>query len=290
MPRPMDLGRAVLFAGSALLLISLFTEWYDIGLTGWQVFETLDLVLAALAVGGMVASVRADLLPPWSGFALPGAALFIVAVQLIDGPPAAGGSGLSSGAWVALAGTLLMAGGSALSLSAISVTVQFSERDLRRRVPAVDRRNADAEDELDDDARYDAEDETPPGSLFASGLGGGEESGAEPRRTGRFAPRPTEPEAAAAVARGTSSGGEAASSSGRGSAPGAVGSSGLAGSPPRGVEPRDVEPRGVEPRGAVGGGPVSGTPASGRSGGADDLERTQPLTDLPDEADEPERP
>jgi hypothetical protein len=236
MPRPMDLGRAVLFAGSALLLISLFTEWYDDGLTGWQVFESLDLVLAALAVGGMLASVRPDLLPPWSGFAIPGAAIFIVAVQLIDGPPAAAGTDPSGGAWVALAGSFLMAAGAALSLSAISVTVQVRERDIRRRVAAVDRRGEDREAQEAEDLDADA----PSGSLFGSGLGGPapDDDATPPKRTGRFAPRET---------------------------------------PASGAADRDSAPA-VAP----------GTPAPTRPEAAD-LERTQPLTGLPDDEDEPER-
>jgi hypothetical protein len=168
MPRPMDLGRAVLFAGSALLLISLFTDWYDDGLSGWEVFESLDLVLAALAVGGMVGAVRPDLLPSWSGLGIPGAAIFIVVVQLIDAPPAAAGADPSGGAWVALAGAFLMAAGAALSLSAISVTVQVRERDVRRRVAAVDRRGEEAEADEAEDLDADA----PSGSLFGAGLGG----------------------------------------------------------------------------------------------------------------------
>jgi hypothetical protein len=176
MPRRIDLGRAVLFAGSALLLISLFTDWYDLGgarVTGWQVFEAVDLVLAALAVAGMVAAVRPDVTPPWAAAAVPSAAVFIVFVQLVDNPPAAGAANLAAGAWIALAGAFLMAAGFALSLTAISVTVQIRERDVRRRVAAVDRRG-DRDPEDDEAADLDADAGTPadvepkaPPSLFA---------------------------------------------------------------------------------------------------------------------------
>jgi hypothetical protein len=174
MPRRIDLGRAVLFAGSALLLISLFTDWYKLGgtgVTGWQVFEALDLVLAALSVVGMVAAVRPDVAPPWSAAAVPGAAVFIVFVQLVNNPPAAGDADPAAGAWIALAGAFLMAAGFALSLAAISVTVQFREREVRRRVAAVDRRHdrdlgADEAADLDADAEGPVAERKAP-SLFA---------------------------------------------------------------------------------------------------------------------------
>jgi hypothetical protein len=141
MPRRFDLGRAVLVAGAALLFISLFLEWYDTGQNGWEVFEALDLVLAGLAAAGIAVAVRPDLLPPSAAWAVPLAAVVIVVVQLIDAPPAASpGASPSSGAWVALAAGLLMAAGSSLSLTSISVTVQVRDRDVRRRVAAVDRR------------------------------------------------------------------------------------------------------------------------------------------------------
>ena len=155
MPRRIDLGRAVLCAGAALLLISLFTEWYDTGPTGWEVFETLDLVLAAIAVAAVVAAIRPDAVPPAAAWALPGAALVIVLVQIVNAPPAAGDGNPSTGAWLALGGSVLMAAGSALSLAAISVTVHVREREVRRRVPAVDRRaerEAAAAEDLDADA------------------------------------------------------------------------------------------------------------------------------------------
>src|SRR3954468_24082530 len=106
MPRQIDLGRAVLCAGAALLLISLFTEWYDTGPTGWEVFEALDLVLAGIALGAGFVAVRPGALAPAGGWALPGAALFIVAVQLVNPPPAARGGDPSTGAWLALGGSV----------------------------------------------------------------------------------------------------------------------------------------------------------------------------------------
>jgi len=198
MPRRIDLGRAVLFAGAALLFISLFMRWYDTGPTGWEVFETLDLVLAALAVAGVVAALRPDTTAPWAAAGVPGAALLIVFVQLVNSPPAAGGGDPSSGAWLALAGSFLMAAGAALSLAAISVTIQVRERDHRRRMTAVDRRgasdDADAAEDLDADADGPVSRASRAPSLFA-GLGrrdhggdDGNEGDEPPRRTGRFKP------------------------------------------------------------------------------------------------------
>jgi hypothetical protein len=207
MPRRIDLGRAVLLAGSALLFVSLFLSWYDPDLTAWEVFEALDLVLAALAVAGIAAALRPDLTPPWAAAAVPAAALLIVFVQMVNQPPAASDSDLASGIWIALAGTLLMAAGAALSLAAISVTVQVRERDVRRRVAAVDRRHADADDAVAEDLDADAGTGAGPaargGSLFG-GLGARPEpvddAEAPPARGARFAPR--DPAEGGAVAAG----------------------------------------------------------------------------------------
>jgi hypothetical protein len=155
MPRRIDLGRAVLFAGAALLLTSLFIEWYDTGPTGWEVFESLDLVLAALAIAGLVTALRPDAIAPSLAWALAVAAVAIVVVQLVNPPPAARAGDPSTGAWLALAGSVLMAAGVALSLAAISLIVQVHEREVRRRVHAVDRRaerDAAAAEDLDAEA------------------------------------------------------------------------------------------------------------------------------------------
>ncbi|QEC46610.1 hypothetical protein FSW04_02785 [Baekduia soli] len=146
MPRRIDLGRAVLVAGAALLFISLFLRWYDTGPTGWQVFETLDLVLAGLAAAGVAVALRPDAAPRWAAWGVPGAAIVIVLVQLVDAPPAAGDGDPATGAWLALGAGLVMACGAVLSLATISITVQVRPEDPRRRVPAVDRRDAGGPD------------------------------------------------------------------------------------------------------------------------------------------------
>ena len=140
MARRIDLGRVLLALGSALLFISLFLKWYDTGPTGWQVFEALDLVLAALAVAGVAAALRPDITPPWAAWGIPAAAVVIVVVQLVNAPPAAGNGGPTDGAWLALAGSVLMAAGAALSLATISITLSVREHEPRRRLAAVDRR------------------------------------------------------------------------------------------------------------------------------------------------------
>lgn len=279
MPRRIDLGRAVLAAGSALLFVSLFLKWYDNGagnVSGWEVFETLDLVLTALAAAGIFVSVRPDFTAPWAAAGIPGAALLIVFVQLVNVPPAAAGADPSSGAWLALAAALLMSAGSALSLAAISVTVHVRERDVRRRVAAVDRRGASDDDLAEDlDADADGPVETAPRmpSLFGGGLPRRDRDDAAPRtgipgatsepprRTGRFTPRESagEEEAAAAAHRAAgASRGDTASGETASPAPSAR-------------------------RGAASGSDSVSGESSAAPGSAADLERTQPLSALPDD-------
>ncbi|HEY4097459.1 MAG TPA: hypothetical protein VGM33_18190 [Baekduia sp.] len=252
MPRRIDVGRAVLIGGAALLIISLFTQWYDTGPTGWEVFESLDLVLAALALAAIVAAVRPDAVPPWAGWALPGAALVIVLVQILNSPPAAAGGDPSTGAWLALAGAFLMAAGSALSLTAISVILQVGERDVRRRVPAVDRRaEREAEVAEDLDADVGAGDE-----LVVDDPGPATRGG---RLGARKAPSSSRP----------GSGDQRQPPSSAASDPSGSGDTRKAPSSP-----------------AAANGP--GTPARA---GADDLERTQPLAGLTDpDAEDADRP
>jgi hypothetical protein len=141
MPRRIDLGRILLIAGAAVLLVSLFVEWYDTGQTGWEVFEALDLILAGLAIAAVIVGLNAEDVPRWLPWTIPAAAVAIVLVQLIDAPPAVGADASpTTGAWLALGGSIIMLLGGGLSLSTVSVTVNVRDRDLQRRVAAVDRR------------------------------------------------------------------------------------------------------------------------------------------------------
>jgi peptidoglycan/LPS O-acetylase OafA/YrhL len=149
MRQKIDAGSALAALGAALLLVSLFIRWFNPGGTAWQVFELVDLVLAGIALAVLAGTLgRFDPSgerPRWL-LGVSAAALAIVAVQLIDQPPAARGSTIATGAWLALAATAVMAIGAGLSRSSVSITVDVRQRDLRRRVPAVDRRGASPAD------------------------------------------------------------------------------------------------------------------------------------------------
>jgi hypothetical protein len=145
MTRRFELGPIIVAASSLLLLVSLFLDWYTVSLSAWDVFELVDLLLAALAVAAIVLAAGAFLADVDLGDrrwlpAVAGAALVLVAVSIVNSPPAAAGRDVDTGAWVALAATLGMLIGAVLSLGRISFSVAVEGRDVRRRVSAVDQR------------------------------------------------------------------------------------------------------------------------------------------------------
>lgn len=150
MRHKLDLGTALQGVGAVLVVIALSVRWYEPGGTAWRVFEVVDLLLAALAAVVVVFAIRRTLTgepgttPGWVP-ALSLAVLVLVAAQVIDPPPAARGAARDTGAWLALAGALVMAAGAILDWARISVTVDVRGRDRRRRVPAVDRRERGAD-------------------------------------------------------------------------------------------------------------------------------------------------
>ncbi|HEX7298933.1 MAG TPA: hypothetical protein VF257_07980 [Solirubrobacteraceae bacterium] len=142
-----DAGTGLIAIGAILLLVSLFVDWYRPGGDAWAVFEFVDLALAGAAICALLA-MAPRLGSGGLGRALPivGAIAFaVVVVQLIDPPPAARDADLRTGAWLALAGTALMAGGALLGAASISVTVDVRGRERRRRTAAIDARESAAE-------------------------------------------------------------------------------------------------------------------------------------------------
>jgi hypothetical protein len=135
-----DAGTGLVAIGAVLLLVSLFVDWYDPSGDAWAVFETVDLLLVCAAVACLVSVVPRYAALQRAVPVIAFAALFVVLVQIIDPPPSASGDEIEAGAWLALAGTALMAAGATLSAASISVTVDVRGRDRRRRSAAIDAR------------------------------------------------------------------------------------------------------------------------------------------------------
>lgn len=141
--RRIEAGPLIVALGAVVLLVSLFLDWYDPGVTAWEVFEVLDLVLAALAVVALLAALGQvgvpvpDVDARWLGWSS-GLALVLVAAAVLDHPPAARGADPDTGLWIALAASALMAVGALLTMARVRVSFDVSAR--RQRVAAVDAR------------------------------------------------------------------------------------------------------------------------------------------------------
>src|SRR5215207_3430262 len=55
--RRIDVGPVLALIGALMLLVSLFLDWFEAGATAWEVFEVLDLVLAACAIVAILAAL-----------------------------------------------------------------------------------------------------------------------------------------------------------------------------------------------------------------------------------------
>jgi hypothetical protein len=144
MTRRIEAGPVLVGLGALVMLVSVFLDWYEPDVTAWQVFEVLDLLLAALSLAALVAVVGtarpdAAVLERHQLPLIVAALLVIVASQILDPPPAAGGDPLL-GAWMALGAALLMCLGTVLTLGRVSFALTVEGRDTRRHVSAVDAR------------------------------------------------------------------------------------------------------------------------------------------------------
>jgi hypothetical protein len=136
-PRPtqVPVGPLVASVGAVLLIVSLFLDWYE-RITGFTVFEVLDLLLVMLAlatiaslVGGLGLVRPAP--SPRVSLAVAIFTVLVVASQVVNDPPAVAGSvGPSKdvGIWLALAGSGLMVVGAVLGYARISLAVESRER------------------------------------------------------------------------------------------------------------------------------------------------------------------
>jgi hypothetical protein len=142
MPERIDARPVIAIVGGGLLLISLFLTWFKVPATppavgetsvgnAWQVFESLDLVLAAVGISALYAAyeqLTGTHRLGEGGWLLPVSilGLVIVASQILDAPPTATSvADPANGAWIALggAGALVVAG--VLSTARVSLAVEL---------------------------------------------------------------------------------------------------------------------------------------------------------------------
>ena len=143
-------GPVVAAIGAILLIVSLFLDWYEgppgDGISGYTVFEFLDLLLTGLAVvmfvslADAIGLIRSGMR---SGVPLVVAALALVIVltQVVNDPPAVAardGNDQDIGIWLALAGAALMVAGAVLATARIAIAVEPRERGGARVVAGAD--------------------------------------------------------------------------------------------------------------------------------------------------------
>jgi hypothetical protein len=144
MMRRFEVGPILVALGALVLLVSLFLDWYG-SLTAWEAFEVVEVLLGSLAVIALAIAVG-QLIPDleyverrW----LPAVVLAVavlVAAEIVDPPPAAGGEDPASGAWIAFGSALVMFAGTVLTFGRVRFAVSVEGREFRERVPVVDHR------------------------------------------------------------------------------------------------------------------------------------------------------
>jgi hypothetical protein len=143
LPERINVSRILVAVGGAALFVSLFLDWYEprfageSGLTAWTAFEILDILLAGLALvaiaalvpvrrGPGTATLVADRWLPWLGLA----ALIVVVVSFLNDPPGARDRGLELGAWIGLAGAVVLGAGALLSYAKVSLVISTREGEV----------------------------------------------------------------------------------------------------------------------------------------------------------------
>ncbi len=151
MTRRFEAGPILVAIGAIVLVVSLFLDWYG-SLTAWDAFEVVEVLLAVLGATVLVIAIG-ELLPDievgdrrW----LPAIVLAIavlVAAEIINPPPAAGGQDPAIGAWIAFGAAIVMFLGTVLTFGRVRLAVSVEGRQVRERVPVVDNRQDTSETE-----------------------------------------------------------------------------------------------------------------------------------------------
>jgi hypothetical protein len=163
MSRRFEVGPILVAIGALVLLVSLFLDWYG-SLTAWDAFEVVEVLLGSLAVASLVIAVG-QLMPDLEYVdrrRLPVVVLAIavlVAAEIINPPPAAGGQDPAYGAWIAFGAAVVMFAGAVLTLGRVHFAVSVEGREVRERVAVVDHRQDTTET-----AAVPVEDESEPAS------------------------------------------------------------------------------------------------------------------------------
>jgi hypothetical protein len=144
MTRRFEVGPILVALAAIVLLVSLFLDWYG-SLTAWDAFEVVEVILGALAVIAFV--IALGQIVPDVDYAdrrwLPAVVLAIailVAAEIINPPPAAGGQDPASGAWIAFGAAIVMFIGAVLTFGRVRFSLSVEGRTTRERVPVVDHR------------------------------------------------------------------------------------------------------------------------------------------------------
>jgi hypothetical protein len=151
MTRRFEAGPILVALGAIVLVVSLFLDWYG-SLTAWDAFEVVEVLLAALGATALVIAIG-ELMPDveigdrrWLP-AIVLAVAVLVAAEIINPPPAAGGQDPASGAWIAFAAAVVMFLGTVLTFGRVRFAVSVEGRQMRERVPVVDNRQDTTETE-----------------------------------------------------------------------------------------------------------------------------------------------
>jgi hypothetical protein len=151
MTRRFEAGPILVALGAIVLIVSLFLDWYG-ALTAWDAFEVTEVLLAVLGGTALVVAIG-ELMPDteigdrrWLP-AIVLAVAVLVAAEIINPPPAAGGQDPASGAWIAFGAAIVMFAGTVLTFGRVRFAVSVEGRQVRERVPVVDNRQDTTETE-----------------------------------------------------------------------------------------------------------------------------------------------